>query len=275
MQGSRTAKASLLPAPKARRTRALRTRRPNNTCMTAPKAGGGYAAALQPQSAEARGQGEQNKRQRIDKQNAGQPPPPAPAVGSVLNATAGAAAGALPGAVADAPADAACTQQLPNKCEAIMKAVQELQQEQASTTLLQMQLKSQLSDKEEELLQVQRTLHVAKFEREKLLVQNSELRATLQEMQDKEAENIKLRASLQEMTTKEASKTKLTNQLKLHMRQTAETMVALGYATQPMPEAPAELSFSPGAALSNQATPMSQEVQASQASQSQEANSQH
>ena len=269
MQGSRTAKASLLPAPKARRTRALRTRRPNNTCMTAPKAGGGYAAALQPQSAEAPGQGEQHKRQRTNAASAGQPPPPAPPAppAPVQDATAGAAAGA----VAGAPAGAAYTQPLAGNLGAIVQAVHKLQEEQASSTLVHMQLQSQLSDKEEELLQVQRALHAAKFEREKVLVQNSELRATLQEKQDKEAENIKLRAALKEKMDKEASQQKLTDQLMTHMRQTADCMLRLGYAKQPVDSASAELVVSPGAALSNQATPMSQEVQATQASQASQA----
>ena len=140
-------------------------------------------------------------------------------------------------------------------------AVQALQEEQATTTLQYMQMQSQLSDKEAKLAdmkaqlhEAKKNLHAATSERDKVLEQNSELRA-----------------ALKEMTDKDASKKELTNQLKLHMRKTAECMVALGYATQPMPEAPAELSFSPGAALSNQATPMSQELQASQA---QEANSQ-
>ena len=141
-------------------------------------------------------------------------------------------------------------------------AVQALQEEQATTTLQYMKMQSQLSDKEAKLADMKAQLHEAK----------KNLHATTSERDKVLTDNSKLRATLQQMIDKEASKQELTDTLKSKMRETAECMVALGYATQSVPEASAVLSFSPGAALSNQVTPMSQELQASQA---QDANSQH
>ena len=114
-----------------------------------------------------------------------------------------------------------------------------------------MQMQSQLSDKEAKLADIEaqlneakNNLHAATSERDKVLTDNSKLRATLQQMIDKEA-----------------SKQELTDTLKTKMRETAECMVKLGYATQPVADAHAELVFSPGASLSSQATPMSQASQ--------------
>ena len=152
----------------------------------------------------------------------------------------------MPGAVGNAP--------LQDKLVTIAKAVQELQEEQATTTLRYMQVQSQLSDKDAQLCEAKTKLHAVTVERDKMSTEISQLRATLKDMMDKEA-----------------SKKELTDKLKINMRQTAECMVALGYATQPVADAQAELVFSPGAALSNQATPMSQASQASQVS-SQDAN---
>ena len=252
MQSSRTTDASLLPAPQPPYIRARRTRRKNIVRMAVPKPGGGYAAALQPpppaqtpagapqpagsqmpagapQPTEASKPPDPNKRQRVYEPF--QPPPPA------------------------APRDAT------DKLGTIAQAVQALQEEQATTTLRYMQMQSQLTDKEATLSDMQAQLHEAKknlqaatSERDKVLTDNSKLRATLQQMIDKEA-----------------TKKEHTNKLKFLMRQTAECMVALGYATQPVVEASAELVFSPGAALSSQATPMSQASQASQASEASEA----
>ena len=255
MRGSTTTAASLLPAPPY--IRARKPRRKNNVRMAAPqppKPSSGYAAAVQtplpaqtpagapqpagaqmpaaapqpagaPQPAEASKPPDPNKRQRVYEPF--QPPPPA------------------------APRDAT------DKLGTIAQAVQALQEEQATTTLRYMQMQSQLTDKEATLSDMQAQLHEAK----------KNLQAATSERDKVLADNSKLRATLQQMIDKEASKKEHTNKLKVLMRQTAECMVALGYATQPVPvvEASAELVFSPGAALSSQGTPISQASQASQA----------
>lgn len=223
MQSIRTTQVSAHTAHTAPRTRPQRTRRINNAGIAGMS--GGYAAALKPPSAElssTEAQQQPNKRPRIDAPNAGQP--------------------AAPEAASAPPPPA------PSKLDTIAQAILELQHEQDANLLRECEVKSKLTNAEVELQQVKAKMHAIKTERDTIKTERDKVLT----------ENRKLRATLKEMMDKEASKKELTDKLKINMRQTAECMVALGYATQPVPEASAELVYSPGAALSMQSTPASQ-----------------
>ena len=179
---------------------------------------GGYAAALKPPSAEPSSTEAQQQPNK-------RPRIDAPNAGQP----------AAPAAASAPPPPA------PSKLDTIAQAILELQHEQDANLLRECEVKSRLTNAEVELQQVKAKMHAIKTERDKVLTENRKLRATLKEMMDKEA-----------------SKKELTDKLKINMRQTAECMVALGYATQPVAEASAELVYSPGAALSIQSTPASQ-----------------
>ena len=261
MQSSRTTDASLLPAPQPTYICARRTRRKNNVRMAAPqppKPSSGYAAALQPPlpaqtPAGASQPADPNKRQRVYEPF--QPPAPAAPRDATGAAAPRASPVAMSGAASSQPVQP--VQPVADKLGTIAQAVQALQEEQATTTLRYMQMQSQLTDKEAKLADIQAQLHEAK----------KNLQAATSERDNLFTDNCKLRATLKDMMDKEASKKELTDKLKINMRQTAECMVALGYATQPVVEASAELVFSPGASLSSQATPMSHASQEGQSAQ--------